>query len=142
MVPNSTKLSPSDLAEVLFHRQYVSILQLTPSLLSRWPVGVVKNRLLGIDSCVRVLALGGEQCPSHHQLALWKHPRVKESVHKTNWFALHCIDTCMVWVWVYWKCPSSCWTSLLCKNKQTRYFTSFFVRKILKNEMCRQFNMY
>jgi len=81
MVPRSTKLSPSDLAEVLFQRQYVSVLQLTPSLLARWPVGVVKGRLLGVDSHVRVLALGGEQCPSHHQLTLWKHPQVKLLVY-------------------------------------------------------------
>lgn len=76
MVPEATKCSPSDLASVLFRRQYVSVLQITPSLLFRFPVGVVSGQLLGCNSHVRVLALGGEQCPTAKQLAEWKHPQV------------------------------------------------------------------
>ena len=76
MVPETIKRSPSDLAKVLFQRQYASVLQITPSLLSRFPVDVVRDQLLGDVSHVRVLALGGEQCPSQDQLIKWRHPEV------------------------------------------------------------------
>ena len=76
MVPETTKQSPSDLASVLFRRQYVSFLQITPSLLFRFPGDVIKGKLLGRASHVRVLALGGEQCPTVKQLAEWKHTEV------------------------------------------------------------------
>ena len=61
MVPPAIKMAPSLLAKVLFHRCQVTILQATPSLIHRLPN---YELLLGDKSCVKVLAFGGEDCPS------------------------------------------------------------------------------
>ena len=61
MVPTTVKMSPCQLAEVLFRRCSVTVLQATPSLIHRLPN---INDLLGDNSLVRIAAFGGENCPS------------------------------------------------------------------------------
>lgn len=76
MVPEATKASPSSLSEVLFQRQYTSVLQLTPALFYRFGEGVIR-RVLGDDTRLRVLAFGGEVCPSAEKLSEWKSAEVR-----------------------------------------------------------------
>ena len=76
IVPTKVKRSPLSLSRVLFQRQFVTVLQVTPALLWQLPETVITSRLLGPESCVRVLALGGEACPSLSTLAQWKSPEV------------------------------------------------------------------
>ena len=76
IVPTKVKQSPRSLSRVLFLRQFVTVLQVTPALIRQLPESVISSRLLGPESCVRVLALGGEACPSLNTLAQWKSPKV------------------------------------------------------------------
>ena len=76
MVPSRIKQSPRFLARVLFQRQFATVLQVTPALVRQLSDEVIKNHLLGPDSCVRVLAFGGEACPNLDTLAQWKSPKV------------------------------------------------------------------
>ena len=73
MVPTAVKMAPSNLASVLFRRQQVTVLQATPTLVHLLPS---LDDLLGDSSCVRVLAFGGEACPSLEWLSRWKSPEV------------------------------------------------------------------
>jgi acyl-CoA synthetase len=75
MVTGATKSSPSSLSEVLFHRHNTSVLQLTPTLFYRFGEKVIR-RVLGVESHVRVLAFGGEVCPSVERLSAWKSAEV------------------------------------------------------------------
>ena len=62
-VTSQVKRLPRDLANVLFLRNHVTILQITPSLFHRFPERVIATGLLGDQSQVRVLAFGGEKFP-------------------------------------------------------------------------------
>ena len=59
----------------------MTVLQVTPALVRQLPESVITSRLLGSDSCVRVLAFGGEACPSLDVLAQWKSPKVQVHIH-------------------------------------------------------------
>ena len=76
MVPIKVKRSPHFLSLVLFERQSVSVLQATPALIRQLPESVIMSHLLGPDSHVRVLAFGGEACPTIDVLARWRSPKV------------------------------------------------------------------
>ena len=76
LVPTKVKQSPRLLTRVLFQRQFATVLQVTPALVRQLPEEVITSRLLGSDSCVRVLAFGGEACPTLDTLAQWKSPKV------------------------------------------------------------------
>ena len=76
MVPTKVKQSSHSLARVLFERQFVSVLQVTPALIRKLPEYEIVNHLLGPESHVRVLAFGGEACPNFDILARWKSPMV------------------------------------------------------------------
>lgn len=77
MVPARVTSSPRVLAGVLFGRQRATVLQATPALVLRLPREVLCGGLLGRGSCVRVLAFGGERCPSPAQISSWRHPEVR-----------------------------------------------------------------
>ena len=68
--------SPRELADVLFHRNRATVLQITPSLFHRLLEVDERERLLGDGSCVRILALGGEQFPPVQLLSQHKTPSV------------------------------------------------------------------
>lgn len=71
-VTDQIKRSPWKLSDVLLIRNQVTVLQLTPSLFYHLPLRDVVTRLLGDQSCVKVLAFGGERCPSLRLLAQYK----------------------------------------------------------------------
>ncbi len=54
----------------------VTILQATPTLISRFGGDELQRGLLGPDSKLRVLAFGGESCPDFNTLSKWKHRKV------------------------------------------------------------------
>ena len=81
MVPDVVKRSPSKLASVLLHQQHTSVLQITPSLMFRFHEDVIRE-MLGPDSHVRVLAFGGEACPTMETLMKWKSPKVRKNIQQ------------------------------------------------------------
>lgn len=81
MVPTKVKQSPRSLARVLFRRQFVSVLQVTPALIRQFSESEIVDHLLGPESHVRVLAFGGEACPTLDTLAQWKSPKVNNMIY-------------------------------------------------------------
>ncbi|XP_038055131.1 beta-alanine-activating enzyme-like [Patiria miniata] len=67
LVPDSIKAMPRALLDILVRNQ-VSILQATPTLISRFGKDQVRQHLLTSTSLVRVLAFGGETCPTVAQI--------------------------------------------------------------------------
>lgn len=51
----------------------VTVIQATPSFIRSLGVDRIKNSLLTKDSCLRILAFGGEECPSADCINSWKH---------------------------------------------------------------------
>ncbi|KAL2089889.1 hypothetical protein ACEWY4_014577 [Coilia grayii] len=72
IVPSVIKRMPDRLAQVLFTRHKTTILQATPTLLGRFGRLVLQQKVLSADSSLRVLALGGEACPSPALLRSWR----------------------------------------------------------------------
>ena len=57
----------------LLTRHSVTVLQCTPSHFRSFPLLACQS-LLGVSSCLRVLAFGGEVCPPPSLLRRWRHP--------------------------------------------------------------------
>ena len=69
------------------------VLQVTPALTLRLPQEVLRGSLLGRWSHVRVLAFGGERCPSPAQISSWKHPEVRFDFWLLKWLIhLHVVS--------------------------------------------------
>ncbi|KAG7458390.1 acyl-CoA synthetase family member 4 [Solea senegalensis] len=73
ITPSINKKIPSRLAQVLFKDHKTTVLQVTPTLLCRFGRRTLKQEVLSSDSSLRVLALGGESCPSPALLRSWRH---------------------------------------------------------------------
>ncbi|XP_061540713.1 beta-alanine-activating enzyme isoform X1 [Phycodurus eques] len=73
VVPAVLKKIPKRLSELLFRRHATTIMQVTPTLLSRFGPRLLRRDLLSRGSPLRVLALGGEACPSASALNAWRH---------------------------------------------------------------------
>ncbi|XP_071786439.1 beta-alanine-activating enzyme-like [Asterias amurensis] len=67
MVPDVIKVVPRRLLEVLT-RNRVSVLQATPTLISRFGQDVLCQTLLSAATPLRILAFGGESCPTMAQI--------------------------------------------------------------------------
>ncbi|KAF4526249.1 hypothetical protein B566_EDAN001934 [Ephemera danica] len=72
MVPHSVKQSPTLLAKALLTNPTPTVIQATPSLIRSLGPKVLKTSLLGDASTLRVLAFGGEPCPSLNTLSSWR----------------------------------------------------------------------
>ncbi|XP_054901491.1 beta-alanine-activating enzyme [Poeciliopsis prolifica] len=81
LVPSVVKKMPGRLAQMLFSHHRTTVLQVTPSLLVRFGHGVLKRDVLSPGSSLRVLALGGEACPSLAQLGSWKHEENETAIY-------------------------------------------------------------
>ncbi|KAM4739177.1 beta-alanine-activating enzyme isoform 2-T2 [Anableps anableps] len=81
MVPAVIKKMPSRLAQLLFKHHRTTVLQVTPTLLVRFGRDILKRDVLSSGSSLRVLALGGEACPSLVQLRSWKHEENKTCIY-------------------------------------------------------------
>ncbi|KAM9849322.1 beta-alanine-activating enzyme [Aulostomus maculatus] len=73
IIPAVIKKIPNRLSQLLFKSHKTTILQVTPTLLARFGPRVLKQEVLSSSSSLRVLALGGESCPSPCQLSSWRH---------------------------------------------------------------------
>ncbi|XP_061593066.1 beta-alanine-activating enzyme [Cololabis saira] len=81
IVPVVIKQMPSRLAQLLFRDHQTTVLQATPSLLVRFGHRVLKRDILSPGSSLRVLALGGEACPSLALLSSWRHEDNKTCIY-------------------------------------------------------------
>jgi acyl-CoA synthetase len=98
LVTRAVKLSPHLLLKVLFseteHR--VTVLEATPSFVMRWSVEEIQSTVLCEKSLLRVLVLGGEQCPSVQVLRQWK-----SKENNTEIFSVYGITEVSCWATVH-----------------------------------------
>ncbi|XP_070554130.1 beta-alanine-activating enzyme-like [Ptychodera flava] len=73
IVPAVIKQMPRVLARIL-KKHSVSVLQTTPTLISRFGQDLCKSHLLSANSSLRVLAFGGEVCPTPAVINQWRAP--------------------------------------------------------------------
>lgn len=96
IVPSSVKMLPSKLADVLFFRHRVTVLQATPTLLRRFGCELIKSTVLSEHTSLRVLALGGEAFPSLTVLKSWR-----GKGNKTQIFNIYGITEVSSWATFY-----------------------------------------
>ncbi|CAJ1060005.1 beta-alanine-activating enzyme [Xyrichtys novacula] len=96
IVPSLMKKMPRRLAQLLFTHHRTSVLQVTPSLLIGFGERLLKQEVLSSGSSLRVLALGGEACPSPDLLRSWRH---KEN--KTRIYNIYGITEVSCWACAY-----------------------------------------
>ena len=77
LVPPSIKSSPLLFTHIVLRACHVTILQATPSLIRQLPSEVLREELLGAWSSLRLLAFGGEACPSIKTISEWKCDQVR-----------------------------------------------------------------
>ncbi|XP_051930080.1 beta-alanine-activating enzyme isoform X1 [Hippocampus zosterae] len=73
IVPAMLKKIPKRLCQLLFRRHKTTLMQVTPTLLSRFGPRLLRQEVLSRGSSLRVLALGGEACPPLSMLNAWHH---------------------------------------------------------------------
>ncbi|KAM6963032.1 beta-alanine-activating enzyme [Aplochiton taeniatus] len=101
IVPNILKKMPNRLAGVLFNHHRVTVLQVTPTLLGRFGVHILQEKVLSASSSLRVLALGGEACPSLAILRSWR-----QKGNCTQMYNIYGITEVSCWACCY-KVPES-----------------------------------
>ncbi|XP_058235150.1 beta-alanine-activating enzyme isoform X2 [Hemibagrus wyckioides] len=99
MVPSAVRRMPARLANVLFRRNTTTVLQATPTLMRRFGGRVLKEEILSAGSSLRVLALGGEVCPSLFLLNSWR-----GAGNKTHIYNLYGTTEVSCWA-CYYKLP-------------------------------------
>lgn len=72
IVPSAVKKMPRRLAHVLFKRNATTVLQATPTLVRRFGRRVLQEEVLSANSSLRLLAFGGESCPTLNLLKSWR----------------------------------------------------------------------
>ncbi|XP_018673187.2 beta-alanine-activating enzyme [Ciona intestinalis] len=70
------KQRPSLLGEVFFKLSKVTIIQPTPCLMNRFSLNDLQNFAFSPNSSVRLVALGGEACPSCKTISSWINPKL------------------------------------------------------------------
>ncbi|XP_027146442.1 beta-alanine-activating enzyme isoform X2 [Larimichthys crocea] len=101
IIPTVIKKMPGRLAHLLFKAHKTTVLQVTPTLLVRFGHRVLKQEVFSSGSSLRVLALGGEACPSPALLRSWRHED-----NKTNIYNIYGITEVSCWACCY-KIPES-----------------------------------
>lgn len=126
IVPTVIKKMPNRLAQLLFKDHKTTVLQarfnysetifwirqslgcsivlfpqVTPTLLCRFGHRILKEEVLSSGSSLRVLALGGEACPSPALLRSWRHED-----NKTHFYNIYGITEVSCWACCY-KIPES-----------------------------------
>ncbi|XP_034439546.1 beta-alanine-activating enzyme isoform X1 [Hippoglossus hippoglossus] len=101
IIPSVIKKMPNRLAQLLFEHHNTTVLQVTPTLLCRFGHRVLQQEVLSCGSSLRVLALGGEACPSPALLRSWRHED-----NKTLFFNIYGITEVSCWACCY-KIPQS-----------------------------------
>ncbi|XP_067453656.1 beta-alanine-activating enzyme isoform X1 [Thunnus thynnus] len=101
IIPAVIKKIPNRLAQLLFKNHQTTVLQVTPTLLGRFGQRILKQEVLSSSSSLRVLALGGESCPSPSLLSSWRHED-----NKTHIYNIYGITEVSCWACCY-KIPQS-----------------------------------
>ncbi|KAM7410368.1 hypothetical protein PAMA_001691 [Pampus argenteus] len=101
IIPAVIKKMPNRLAQLLFKHHQTTVLQVTPTLLGRFGHRILKEEVLSSSSSLRVLALGGESCPSPSLLSSWRHED-----NKTHIYNIYGITEVSCWACCY-KIPQS-----------------------------------
>ncbi|XP_034736790.1 beta-alanine-activating enzyme [Etheostoma cragini] len=81
IIPTVIKKMPGRLARLLFKHHKTTVLQVTPTLLSRFGPRILRQEVLSPGSSLRLLALGGEACPSPALLRTWRHKDNQTHIH-------------------------------------------------------------
>ncbi|NP_001410730.1 beta-alanine-activating enzyme [Danio rerio] len=95
IVPSAVKKMPRRLAHVLFKRNTTTVLQATPTLVRRFGKVVLQEEVLSADSSLRILAFGGEPCPSLNLVKSWR-----QEGNRTHIYNLY--GTTEVSCWASW----------------------------------------
>ncbi|KAG8190035.1 hypothetical protein JTE90_000130 [Oedothorax gibbosus] len=95
IVPNQMKCLTKRLCDVIVDSK-VTVIQATPSLFKSLSENFIKNTLLSKESKLRVLAFGGEVCPSLNKLRMWK-----SSENQTLLFNLYGVTEISCWASCY-----------------------------------------
>ncbi|XP_073672674.1 beta-alanine-activating enzyme [Garra rufa] len=95
IVPSDVKKMPRRLVNVLFKRNATTVLQATPTLVRRFGRHVLQEEVLSANSPLRLLAFGGEPCPSLSLLKSWR--QEGNSTHICNLYG-----TTEVSCWASW----------------------------------------
>ncbi|XP_070765330.1 beta-alanine-activating enzyme [Enoplosus armatus] len=101
IIPTVVKKMPSRLARLLFKDHKTTVLQVTPTLLVSFGHRILTQEVLSSGSSLRVLALGGEACPSPALLRSWRHRD-----NKTHIYNIYGITEVSCWACAY-KIPES-----------------------------------
>ncbi|KAL1022606.1 hypothetical protein UPYG_G00029810 [Umbra pygmaea] len=105
IVPNVIKKMPNRLAHVLFQKHKTTVLQVTPTLLGRFGRQILQEQVLSASSTLRVLALGGEVCPSPGLLRRWR-----QQGNNTHIYNIYGITEVSCWASCF-RLPDSLWES-------------------------------
>ncbi|XP_051511642.1 beta-alanine-activating enzyme isoform X2 [Myxocyprinus asiaticus] len=109
IVPSAVKKMPRRLAHVLFKRNATTVLQATPTLVKRFGRRALQEEVFSANSSLRLLAFGGEPCPSLTLLKSWR-----QEGNSTRIYNLY--GTTEVSCWASWyKVPDK----LLCSDDTT-----------------------
>ncbi|XP_068175474.1 beta-alanine-activating enzyme isoform X2 [Antennarius striatus] len=96
IVPAVIKKKPRQLVHILFKAHKTTILQVTPALLVQFGRHILKEEVLSSGSSLRVLALGGEACPSPSLLRSWR-----DKDNKTHIYNIYGITEVSCWACIY-----------------------------------------
>ncbi|XP_055949086.1 beta-alanine-activating enzyme-like isoform X2 [Argiope bruennichi] len=91
IIPNQLKSIPRKLSEVIINSK-VTVLQATPTLIQSLGDDFIKGVLLSENSNLRILAFGGEPCPSIDKIKRWKAKN-----NKTKIFNLYGLTEVSCW---------------------------------------------
>ncbi|XP_077984637.1 beta-alanine-activating enzyme-like [Glandiceps talaboti] len=100
IVPMVIKLMPRVLANIL-KKHHVTVLQATPTLISRFGQDLLQSHLLHAKSTLRVLAFGGEICPTPSVIKQWR-----GNGNKTEFYNVYGVTELSSWA-TYYKIPES-----------------------------------
>ncbi|XP_065828359.1 beta-alanine-activating enzyme-like isoform X2 [Oscarella lobularis] len=91
IVSDVVKRQPNVLLDILI-KHNVTVMQPTPALFYGFRDDVISSAILGKTSKLRILAFGGEQCPSTATISKWKHKK-----NQTRIFNLYGITEVSCW---------------------------------------------
>uniref|UniRef100_A0A8C4SG64 Aminoadipate-semialdehyde dehydrogenase n=1 Tax=Erpetoichthys calabaricus TaxID=27687 RepID=A0A8C4SG64_ERPCA len=92
ILPPCVKMVPNKLSDVLFSQHKVTVLQATPTLITRFGTSLLQSKILTADTSLRVLALGGEAFPSLVVVRNWR-----GKGNQTQFFNLYGITEVSCW---------------------------------------------
>lgn len=94
----SIKVQPSILGDILMNKGKVTVLQATPSVMSRFSKDLLRNHIFCDTSSLEVMAFGGEACPSYTTIQSWlNHQNVSRDKLPNKFFNVYGISEVSSW---------------------------------------------